>query len=413
LRTLVVSDLHLGTHTRADVLHRADIRDVLLRALGRRGAPDAVDRLVLLGDVLELRAGPVRQALDASRSFFAELGEALDGREILLLAGNHDHAVVAPWLERNDRPLGLEQRFEPAAASYIAAALDGFLGRRTSLAVAHPGVWLRDDVYATHGNYLDRHVTVPSLERLGIGAMSRLVGATTGGESTVDDYEAVTAPIYAWVQAVAQGGPSGGGLLDVGASASVRARRALLGAAAAEEARTGDGAVGSAGRGRAGAVEALRSRAVDALRARTVDALRTRALGLAFPLVIAALNRAGLGPLRTDISGLALRRSSLLAMSEVVGRLGVGARHVIFGHTHRSGPLPGDELAEWTTPGGVSLHNCGCWVFETYLMSSVSGESPYWPGTCVLLDDDGPPRLERLLADRRAETLVGEAAEPG
>jgi hypothetical protein len=395
LRTLILSDLHLGTHTRADVLHRADVREVLLRALGTRGGADSVDRLVLLGDVLELRAGPVRDALEAARPFFGELGEALDGREILLLAGNHDHAVVAPWCERNDRPLELEQRFEPAAASHIAAALDGFLGPGTSLTVAHPGVWLRDDVYATHGNYLDRHVTVPSLERLGIGAMSRLIGST-GGESTVDDYEAVTAPIYAWVQAVAQSGPTGGGLLDVGASASVRARRALLGdnGAAAGDPDRADGAA-------AGALDAP-----DALRDRAVDALRARGLALAFPLAVAALNRAGMGPLRTDISGLALRRSSLLAMSEVVERLGIGARHVIFGHTHRAGPLPGDELAEWLTPAGVMLHNCGCWVFETYLMTSVSGESPYWPGTCVLVDDHGPPRLVRLLADRAAESLA-------
>jgi hypothetical protein len=396
LRTLILSDLHLGTHTRADVLHRADVREVLVRALGTRGAPDAVDRLVLLGDVLELRAGPVRGALAAARDLFGELGEALDGRELILLAGNHDHAVVAPWCERSDRPLDLEQRFAPADASPIAAALDGLLGPRTALTVAHPGVWLRDDVYATHGNYLDRHVTVPSLERLGIGAMSRLVGSRTG-ELTVDDYEAITAPIYAWVQAVAQGGPTGSGLLDVGASASVRARRALLG--------------DDAGRGGTAttAVEAAPprgARTVDVLRQRALDALRARGLALAFPIAVAALNRAGMGPLRTDISGPALRRSSLLAMSEVVQRLGIGARHVIFGHTHRSGPLPGDETAEWTTPGGVRLHNCGCWVFETYLMSSVNGASPYWPGTCVRLDDDEPPRLVRLLADHPADALL-------
>jgi hypothetical protein len=405
LRTLILSDLHLGTHTRADVLRRPDVRDVLLRALGTRGSPDAVDRLVLLGDVLELRSGPVRHALDAARSFFAALGEALDGRELLLLAGNHDHAVVAPWLERNDRPLGLEQRFAAAQASYIAAALDGFLGPRTDLAIAHPGVWLRDDVYATHGNYLDRHVTVPSLERLGIGAMSRLVGSTTGGEATVDDYEAVTAPVYAWVHAVAQIGPTGGGLLDVGASASVRARRALLGHKEAAEPTRPPGP-DVADDGDPDRAEGAGAGALDALRSRALDALRARGLALAFPLAVAALNRAGVGPLHTDISGLALRRSSLLAMGDVVGRLGIGARHVIFGHTHRSGPLPGDQLAEWITPAGVRLHNCGCWVFETYLMTSVSGQSPYWPGTCVVVDDDGPPRLVGLLADRPAESLA-------
>jgi hypothetical protein len=28
------------------------------------------------------------------------------------------------------------------------------------------------------------------------------------------------------------------------------------------------------------------------------------------------------------------------------------------------------------------------------------GESPYWPGTCVLVEDSGPPVLKRLLMDR-------------
>jgi Calcineurin-like phosphoesterase len=372
LRTLIVSDLHLGAHIQTDVLRRPAVLDVLLRALGARGAPGAVDRLVLLGDVLELRSGPVRDALEAARGLFEALGEALDGREVLLLAGNHDHAVVAPWLERNAAPLSLDERFEPGEASYIAVALDDFLGSATSLQVAHPGAWLREDVYAMHGNYLDRHVTVPSLERIGIGAMSRLIGVGAGGESSLADYEAVTAPIYAWIQAVAQSGPKGGGLLDGGASASVRARRALIGA--------------SGGRG--------------------LDALRARALAAAFPLVIAALNRAGLGPLRSDISGAALRRSSLGAMCQVVDQLGIGARHVIFGHTHRAGPLAGDVLAEWTTPAGTSLHNCGCWVFETYLMTTVDGGSPYWPGTCVIVDDEGPPRLEHLLRDLPADELA-------
>lgn len=371
MRTLVVSDLHLGTHTKADVLGRADARAALLGALGSPGTPDRVDRLVLLGDVLELRGGPVREALAVARGFFEELGEAMAGREVLLLAGNHDHAVVAPWLERHDAPLGLEERFEAADASYIAAALDGFLGSRTTLGLAHPGVWLRDDVYATHGNYLDRHVTVPSLERLGIGAMARLIGAGGGGASSPSEYEAATAPIYAWVQAVAQSGPEGGGLLAGGASASVRARRALVGG--------GDG----------------------------VHPLRARAVAAAFPLVIAALNRAGLGPLRADVSTAALRRSGLAGMGEVVERLGISARHVIFGHTHRAGPLPGDDRAEWTAPSGASLHNCGSWVFETYLMSRVDASSPYWPGTCVVVDDDGPPRLERLLDDLPVNELPG------
>ena len=61
-----------------------------------------------------------------------------------------------------------------------------------------------------------------------------------------------------------------------------------------------------------------------------------------FPLAVAALNRAGLGPLRAEISGTELRRAGLRAMGEVAARLGLGESYVVFGHTHRSGPLPRD-----------------------------------------------------------------------
>ncbi|MGB2712336.1 MAG: hypothetical protein WBC33_12580, partial [Conexibacter sp.] len=73
-------------------------------------------RLVLLGDALELRQGPLREAVAAALPFFAEVGAALGtGGEIALVPGNHDHALVVPWLERRRRdgtplPLGLAER---------------------------------------------------------------------------------------------------------------------------------------------------------------------------------------------------------------------------------------------------------------------------------------------------------------
>ena len=57
-----------------------------------------VDRLVLLGDVLELRHRPPRYAMAAARPFFEELGQVLAGREIVVSAGNHDHLLVESWL---------------------------------------------------------------------------------------------------------------------------------------------------------------------------------------------------------------------------------------------------------------------------------------------------------------------------
>ena len=142
--------------------------------------------------------------------------------------------------------------------------------------------------------------------------------------------------------------------------------------------------------------------------------LRGLALAGAFPLAVAALNRAGLGPLRTDISTEELRRAGLRAMGEVAERLGLGDAYVIFGHTHRAGPLPGDSESEWRGRGGARLMNCGCWTYDLVFLGRGAGESPYWPGSCVLVEDDPstPPLLKRLLLDRsHAELAPAPAAD--
>jgi len=56
--TLVVSDLHLGSRARVDLLRGSMLREPLTAALR-----DGIERLVLLGDALELRQGPLREAL--------------------------------------------------------------------------------------------------------------------------------------------------------------------------------------------------------------------------------------------------------------------------------------------------------------------------------------------------------------
>ncbi len=361
MRTLIVSDLHVALHTRADVLRRPAGLEALL------GALDGVDRLVLLGDAIELRSEPVARALAVAEPVFAALGRALDGRGVVLVPGNHDHALIAPWASRATRPRPGEQRARPEDASPIAAAVARLLGPGARVELAYPGVWIRDDVYATHGHYLDCHMTVPTFERLAIGAMGRFAGGGAAACARPEDYEARVAPVYAWIHAVAQGVGRPGA---VNGSGSARAWRAL--------------APGSRG---------------------TRPRLRARALAAAFPLAVAGLNRAGLGPLSSDLSGDALRRGRLEAMGEVVDRLGIDARHVVFGHTHRTGPLIGDDPDEWRTPAGTRLYNCGSWVLETHLMTRVAPESPYWPGGCVTVDDDGPPRLRRLLAGQSADAL--------
>ena len=326
------------------------------------GALDGVDRLVLLGDVLELRQGPLRDALWASREVLTELGVELGpGAEVVLVPGNHDNHLLAPWFARRSRmgpppPIGLDATVDWRPAE--ALALIARWVAPAQVRAAYPGVWLRNDVYATHGHYLDRHTTVPMFERLAAGAMARIVAESDGGPRSVRDYEVIFGPVYAWIHAVAQnGGPHLG---ESSHGASAQAWRALAGS--------------------------TRSRGI-----------ARRALIAAFPLGIRALNRTGLGPLNANLSGHELRRAALRAFGEVLVRLEVEAEYVVFGHTHRAGPLPGDDVSEWRAPTGSQLINAGCWVHEPYFLGPDPGSSPYRPGFSVLLEDDGPPSVRCLL----------------
>ena len=318
-----------------------------------------VDRLVLLGDVIELRERPWRRALSAAIPALTALGEALPAAaSVVLTVGNHDHGLLTPALQRRavaeppPAPLGSDTEIHPLAAEPLERVCTA-LGARP-VTVHYPGVSLRDDVYAIHGHYLDRHTTVPTLERLAIGAVVRMAGEPPGGPRSAEDYEVGLGPVYAWLDAYAGTGAR------TGQGSSVAAWRAL----------------GQGNHARAG--------------------LRRRALRAAFPAIVAGLNRAGLGPVSDDVSIDTLRSSSLAAIGEVLLRLRVDAPFVIFGHTHRAGPLPGDDAASWQTASGTRLLNCGCWVGERALTGG-DLRSPYRPGFCVRLDDDRDPELVNLL----------------
>src|SRR5690242_12225510 len=107
------------------------------------------ERLVLLGDVLELRHGPEREALQAAQEPLRELGAALGaGREVIIVPGNHDHRLLDLWLERRDRqgpapPLGLACPVDVRRGEPLAKMRD-WLAPAT-VQVLYPGVWLRDD----------------------------------------------------------------------------------------------------------------------------------------------------------------------------------------------------------------------------------------------------------------------------
>jgi hypothetical protein len=332
-------------------------------------AVDDADRLVLLGDLLELRHGPEAAAVAVAAEPLRRIGAALGPeREVVYLPGNHDYHVLAGWFDRRARAAAngdpAAHRAPPLTLDAEAQAIpEETLGQLAALlsparfSIRYPGLWLREDVYATHGHYLDVHMTMPTLERLGAGIMGRITGHRNDDLRTPDDYEAVLAPIYAWIHAMAQRMPEDrSGNLHGG---SVRGWRALTGP------------------GRRG--------------------VRRRAMAAAFPVLVAALNRAGIGPLRAELSGAALRQAGIRGMESVAVRLGLAAPYLIFGHTHRAGPLPGDDRHEWGTAGGTALVNSGCWVQEPSFTGSDPSRSPYRVGFAVWVDESGPPRLINLL----------------
>jgi hypothetical protein len=360
MRTLVISDLHLGSRRPVDILRRPEPLDALCAFLGD------VDRLVLLGDVLELRHGPLREALAAARPVFEALGAALPkGSEVVITAGNHDYALVASWLAERAAleeppPLGLETRTD-ASASPATRAIAGWLGRKRTLSVTYPGIWLREDVWATHGHYLDRLITVPTFERLAAGGMARVVGRLPedGSRATSEDFEAALAPMYAWLDQIANGRAAGG--------------RWVTGAATAK--------------------------AWSLLSADGRAPLRGKALAAMLPLGIAGVNLAGLGPVSHRLSSDDLRAANIAAISAVVRLLGVEAGHVVFGHTHCAGPLDWMDPADWRVAGaGAQLVNTGCWTEEPRINASEL-RSPYRPGRGILVEDSGPPRLVTIADD--------------
>jgi len=374
-KTIVLSDLHLASSGGIDLLRRPEFRETLWAAL------EDVDEVVLLGDVVELRDLRLGAAIDIARPFFDELGAAVGDGRIVIVPGNHDHHFLDEWLARRRLdeagPLGLEQRI-PVGAGPLAELAKG-LGR-AQLELAYPGLWLRPGVYATHGHYLDRHLTVPSFERLAVAAVERVLGGASEaaidvpgeprdpGSASPDDYERVLTPLYAFLFTLAQSGVPAERL--GGANPSARVWQAVSG-----------------GYGRAARI-------------------RGRLLGsVALPGAVGVANRLGLGPVRSDLSPGAITRAGLVAIGEVVRRLGIDADHLIFGHTHRRGPMRSE--VGWRLEDGTRLQNTGSWIHTPWLLGRTAADSPYWPGTIIVLEDGRDPRAVNLLEDRDKDELRG------
>ena len=222
----------------------------------------------------------------------------------------------APWQPAGAWARALHRR--PWRSARAAGSQNA--GRRSSV-LAYPGIWLRPDIYATHGHYLDCHHQVATFECLARAVSERLYRKAAPGYRTPDDYEAVLAPLYQAIyrrRAVSPGAAAAGA-----AKAMVRAR---------------DGHSEPAYRGNSTAARPQRVR----------------------------------------------RGRVWLAMAQVVDGLGLDARYVIFGHLHRPGPLA-RRAEDWRTRAGPGSSTPAAGYTSPLYLGATAAESTDWPGTCSLV----------------------------
>ena len=151
MRTLVVSDLHLANRARHDALRLPVIRERLIDAIGR------ADRLVLLGDTVELVHRHPRRSLAAAEPVLGALGRALGpDREVIVVPGNHDAPLLRAWALAQGPDLQASTAVPPRASPALERLVGWLAPARVR--VSYPGVWLGDRIWATHGHYLDHHL---------------------------------------------------------------------------------------------------------------------------------------------------------------------------------------------------------------------------------------------------------------
>jgi UDP-2,3-diacylglucosamine pyrophosphatase LpxH len=344
VRTLVISDLHIGSRLGRDVLRHPEALAGLLDAL------DGVDRLVLLGDVVELAEGGARQAMAVAEPILRAVGARMGAeREIVVVPGNHDVWLARRWLRAQGPALTVDAVVPHDASRALEAVTTWLAPARVE--VRAPGVWLSPRVYATHGHYLDRHLR----------------------------------PEFAW---------------GFKRRHVRRGADAVVGPADYERRRPGRGArvtvEGRLTRILPRPLASLVEDAAELLRAATMPDPRR-------------LQSHRIAPLTRILLGAQMQRASIPALLHAIARIGVEPEWVVFGHVHRNGPRAGDDPALWSGRVGADLRprvaNTGSWIYEPLLLHRGTPPHPYWPGGAILIDDDGDPQAVGLLDDVDAGAL--------
>jgi predicted phosphodiesterase len=393
LATAILSDLHLGAAHGDDLLRYPFFCDRLREQL------DGVDHIILLGDILDLRFQRLEDALLLSTPFLAMLGDALRWARqprVTYIPGNHDHHYAVRLLEtEQERAIDAGQSFN---FRQVVAPPDFFLSRQLARSIGQAVevryVYFYDvlessegPILLTHGHYLDLHLGAAPARLLSLVQASIAAAGQTVSELTPDLYEAILRPQYELLHWIGQT-PGGGQMqsriyerLRGGAPPSTPLRQirqaALRGAASV------GGRVGVA------LAETLANRLVKG------------GLSLTSPAREA----------QTD----ATIRAFSLSLEALEPYLPNGMRYAIFGHTHRPGPLEDIDTADhWK----VKLHgqetlvmNSGSWLYDSGKARRLEYRPQRWPGTFILIPDQGPPRLVEVLAKFSREELEAQLGE--
>lgn len=153
VRTLVISDLHLGQGGGVSVLTRPRPLAKLIEAI------DQHDRLVLLGDTIEMQESHPEQAFSVAEPVIRALAEHLgDDKQVVIVAGNHDHALVQDWARSRGPDLDRDDVVPAAASPALARFVSWFESAGVVVHLHYPGLWLSDRIWATHGHYLNHYL---------------------------------------------------------------------------------------------------------------------------------------------------------------------------------------------------------------------------------------------------------------